>query len=148
VAIQTRPAPAPQSQRVDCVGAIVHDDAGRLLLVRRLNPPAAGTWSLPGGRVEAGEDDVTAVAREVAEETGLLVDVGRLVGTVERDGPAGRLYVIRDYACRLDPTSPTEPVAADDADGVTWVDRDALAALPLAPLLHETLHGWDVLPRC
>ena len=89
---------------IPCVGGIVVDDRPgapwRLLLVRRGQEPAKGTWSVPGGRVEPGESDESATAREVLEETGLRVDVGRLVGTVERDAPGGGVYVIRDYACR------------------------------------------------
>lgn len=130
--------------RVPCVGAVVHDEAGRLLLVLRGRPPAAGTWSLPGGRVEPGEDDVTAVAREVLEETGLLVDVGTLVGVVEREGLSGSLYVIADYACVVVGGA---LVAGDDADDVTWATLADLGALPLAPLLREALTGWDVLPH-
>ena len=135
--------------RVDCVGAIVHDGAGRLLLVQRANPPAAGTWSIPGGRVEPGEDDATAIAREVAEETGLAVRVGELVGQVERDAPDGRVYVIRDYVCTLDGAAAdlaAAPVAADDAADARWVDLADLRTLTLAPLLLETLEQWRVLP--
>ena len=66
----------------------------RLLVVRRRNAPGAGQWSVPGGRVEPGEDDGTAVRREVLEETGLDVAVGVLLGTVQRDGPGGVVYDI------------------------------------------------------
>jgi 8-oxo-dGTP diphosphatase len=58
-------------RRVPCVGALVHDDEGRLLVVRRAQEPGLGQWSVPGGRVEPDEDDRAAVAREVLEETGL-----------------------------------------------------------------------------
>jgi NAD+ diphosphatase len=60
-------------RRVPCVGALVHDDAGRLLVVRRANAPGLGQWSVPGGRVEPDEDDGAAVRREVLEETGVVV---------------------------------------------------------------------------
>jgi len=131
--------------RIDCVGAIVHDE-GRLLLVRRANPPAAGTWTIPGGKVEPGEDDTTAVVREVAEETGLTVEVGRLVGEVEREAPAGGVFVIRDYECTLAEGASRDAVAGDDADDVTWVHLEGLSRLPLAPLLKDTLEEWGVLP--
>ena len=71
---------ASSERTIRCVGALVHDSNGRLLLVRRANPPGEGMWSIPGGRVEPGETDEAAVTREVAEETGLSVTVGRLVG--------------------------------------------------------------------
>src|SRR3954469_13983254 len=91
----------PVGMRVRCVGAIVHDAGGRLLVSRRGHPPGEGLWSLPGGRVEAGESDAAAVAREVAEETGLRVDAGRLVGRVERPGASGVTYDIYDYAATV-----------------------------------------------
>ena len=50
--------------------------------------------------MEPGESDAAATAREVLEETAVPVQVGRLVGTVERDAPGGGVYVIRDYLCR------------------------------------------------
>ena len=54
----------------------MHDDAGRLLLIRRGREPGRGQWSLPGGRCEAGEDAATAAVREAYEETGLIVTAG------------------------------------------------------------------------
>lgn len=123
---------------------MVHDDAGRLLLVRRANPPAQGLWSIPGGRVEPGETDDGAVVREVAEETGLQVRAERLVGSVERDGLGGDVYVIEDYLCfvvggRL--------VAGDDASDAGWFTAKELSALDTSPGLVEALAEWDVLPR-
>lgn len=131
-----------------CVGGLVHDDDGRLLVVRRGHPPGRGLWSVPGGRVEAGESDTAAVQREVLEETGLHVVVGVLVGTVVRagpGGPAGDWYDIRDYACAV--AGPTTPVAGDDADEVAWMDRAQLARLDLVEELWDTLAGWGMLPR-
>ena len=62
------------------MGAVVGDGQGRLLLIRRGHPPGEGLWSLPGGRVETGESDAAAVARELREETGLSVEIGELIG--------------------------------------------------------------------
>jgi ADP-ribose pyrophosphatase YjhB (NUDIX family) len=76
-----------------------------VVLVRRRFPPLAGEWSLPGGAVEIGETLAEAVVREVAEETGLAVEVGPLVEVfdrIERDGN-GRVeyhYILVDYLCR------------------------------------------------
>jgi hypothetical protein len=57
----TGPSSGPDLPVVPCVGAIVHDLDGRLLLIRRGHAPHAGSWSLPGGRVEAGETPEQAV---------------------------------------------------------------------------------------
>ncbi|HEY3004034.1 MAG TPA: NUDIX domain-containing protein [Kribbellaceae bacterium] len=131
------------SDRIDCVGALVYDGRRRLLLVQRGHEPDAGRWSLPGGRVEPGEDDSTALSREVAEETGLAVTVGELVGQVERDALDGRTYVIRDYHA-----VPVGGVlaAGDDAADARFVDRAELERLPTSKLLVDTLAQWNALP--
>lgn len=126
------------------MGAVVHDDAGRLLLIRRGHAPHAGSWSLPGGRVEAGETLEQAVEREVREETGLRVRAGAAVGRVQI--PAGDVvYDVVDLACTLAATG-QRPVAGDDAADVLFADAAALERLPCTPLLVETLREWGVLP--
>jgi 8-oxo-dGTP diphosphatase len=138
------PDPAAAKRRIPCVGALVHDDQGRLLVVRRAREPAAGRWSVPGGRVEGDESDYQAVVREVLEETSLHVVVGLRVGTVQRPGPAGTIYDIRDYACSL--SVATTPVAGDDAAEVRWVTRQELRSLELSDGLWESLSEWGMLP--
>jgi 8-oxo-dGTP diphosphatase len=129
---------------IPCVGAVVHDDSGRLLLVRRANPPGAGLWSIPGGKVEPGEDDAAAVVREVAEETGLVVEAGHAVGRVERAAPGGGTFLITDLICRAVGGS---LVAGDDASAAGWFGAEQLAGLPVVPGLIEALGEWQVLPR-
>lgn len=139
VAAADDPLPPPV---VACVGAVVHDDAGRLLLIRRGHEPGAGLWSLPGGRVEAGETLARAVEREVLEETGLVVRAGPAVGRIQLPGP-GVTFDVHDLACTLvDPGAP--PVAGDDADDVTFADAAALEQLSCTPGLLDVLRGWGV----
>ncbi|MEV6912824.1 NUDIX domain-containing protein [Amycolatopsis sp. NPDC051071] len=127
---------------VRCVGGIVHDEQGRLLLIRRANEPGRGTWSVPGGRVEPGETDEVAVIREMREETGLDVIPGTVVGRARR-GP----YDIHDYACTVIGGTLR---AGDDADDARWIDAGTLIELDkqgrLAELLFVTLRDWGVLP--
>ena len=124
---------------VPCVGGLTYDADGRLLLVRRRNDPGRGLWSVPGGRVEPGESDSEAVVREMAEETGLVVEPGALIGRVRR-GP----FAIADYRCSV-VGGTLRP--GDDATEARWCDADALTSLPLVPLLYDTLREWDALPR-
>ena len=129
---------------VPCVGAVVHDGQGRLLLVRRGHAPSAGLWSVPGGRVEAGESEVEAVVRELAEETGLQVRPDRVLGRVRIDGD-GVVFTVTDWACTaLDPER--QPVAGDDAAEVAFVDAAGLDGLDMAPGVLAALSGWGVLP--
>ena len=124
---------------IACVGGLAYDRAGRLLLVQRANEPGRGLWSVPGGRVEPGEDDAAALVREMREETGLHVTPDELVGRVQR-GP----FTISDYRC----TVVEGPLrAGDDALDARFVDRAAMAALPLVDGLLGVLTEWDALPR-
>ncbi len=128
--------------RIRCVGAIITDGEGRLLLIKRGHAPEAGRWSLPGGRAKPGESDPQAVVREVAEETGLRVAAGRLVGVVERPGPDGTVFDIRDYAATV---TGGRLAAGDDAEDARWVHPRDLDRLPLTSGLAGTLASWGVL---
>jgi 8-oxo-dGTP diphosphatase len=124
-----------------CVGAIAVD-AEQLLLVRRGRGAEVGRWSIPGGRVEAGETLAEATLRELREETGLEAVCGDFVGWVERiDGD--HHYVILDFVVLV--LSDAEPVAGDDADEVAWVPLADVAELPLVEGLAEFLHDHGIL---
>lgn len=128
-----------------CVGAVVRDDRGRLLLVRRGTEPGRGLWSIPGGRLEPGETAAEGAAREVHEETGIRVVVGSLVGVVERPGPGGVTYVIDDFHATPEPGTTTVPRAGDDADEARWFAPEQLLRLDCVDGLLEALRAWDVI---
>ncbi len=130
------------TRRIPCVGAIVRDGDGRLLLIQRGHDPEAGRWSLPGGRVEPGETDAQALAREMLEETGLIVTPGPLVGAVERPGTGDTVLDIRDYAATV--TGGTL-AAGDDAADARWVPPVDVTSLPLTTGLADILRSWTVL---
>jgi 8-oxo-dGTP diphosphatase len=130
---QEKPAP------VECAGAVVRDETGRLLLVRRGHEPGLGAWSLPGGRIEPGESAAEAAVREVREETGLDVAVGDLLGTV--DLPGG--YRVRDFAATV---TGGELRAGDDADDARWCTPDEVSLLELSAGLLDELRRMGAMP--
>lgn len=124
------------------MGAVITDDARRILLIRRGHPPGEGQWSVPGGRVEPGESDAEAVVREVREETGLEVRAGTLLGAVVREGP-GATYDIYDYTAVV---TGGDLAAGDDAAAAAWYPLDALGTVDLVDGLLDAFTAWRVLP--
>jgi 8-oxo-dGTP diphosphatase len=129
---------------IPCVGAVIKDDQGRLLLIKRGHEPGAGLWSIPGGRIEPGETDAEALVREMREETGLTVQAGPLLGSVRRPAQDGNVLDIRDYAATV--TGGTlRP--GDDAAEARWVAVSELLSLPITDGLVEALTSWGVLSQ-
>jgi ADP-ribose pyrophosphatase YjhB (NUDIX family) len=86
------------------VGAVILSGEGDVLIVKRRQEPLAGQWSLPGGMLELGETLEAGVAREMQEETGLVVTVGPVVEVFDRIllDETGRVryhFVLVDYLC-------------------------------------------------
>lgn len=106
--------------------AVLVEQDGRVLLVRRANEPYRGLWTLPAGFVNGGEDPAKAAARECLEETGLVVDVNRVLDVIaglEHDRGADFLIV---YEAKI-VSGQLQP--ADDADAVEWFAYDQLPKL-------------------
>ena len=120
------------------VGVVARDADGRLLLVLRGQAPHRGRWSLPGGRLEAGETMAQAAARELREETGLDARIGEVAGVVERIG-ADHHYVIVDLWAEL--AGDRAPAAASDAADARLVAISELPGMDLTPGLDEFLRG-------
>jgi 8-oxo-dGTP diphosphatase len=102
----------------DCV---VFDKSGRLLLVRRKNPPFQGQYALPGGFVEYGERMDEAALRELREETGIGGKILRLVGVYSRPDRDPRGHCV-SAAYLIDPGNAV-PVAGDDAAEAEFVEH-------------------------
>jgi 8-oxo-dGTP diphosphatase len=118
------------------VGAVVIDGT-KVLLVRRGHEPLKGEWSLPGGALELGETLQQGVAREVLEETGLIVVTMGIVEVLDRitqDPATDRIryhYVLVDFVCRVTGGS---LASASDADEARWIEREQLHEFRLAPV--------------
>jgi mutator protein MutT len=122
------------------VGAVVWRD-GAVLLERRGQPPAQGSWSLPGGLVDVGETLEQAVAREVREECSVEVTVSELLGVFEPivrddDGRIRYHYVVVDYLAFY---SGGEVTIGDDAAELRWVRIDELHEYPLLPATRDMI---------
>ena len=106
--------------------AVLVEEDGRVLLVRRVNEPFRGLWTLPAGFVNGGEDPAEAAARECEEETGLSVRVRRVLDVISgREHERGADFVIVYLAEIVS----GELAAADDADAAEWFPYDDLPPL-------------------
>jgi len=120
---------------VPAVGVVCfrHND---VLLIRRGQPPRKGEWSIPGGRIEAGEKACDAALRELHEETGVRAELIGLIDVVDAvfRNRAGTLitrhYVLIDYAARWRSGTPS---AGDDADEAGFFAPHELDALDMWP---------------
>jgi 8-oxo-dGTP diphosphatase len=116
-------APSP----VPAVIAVVIEN-GRALLVRRANPPDAGLWGYPGGKIEYGETVSEAAIRELREETGVDAQALDIITTLDivvraEDGAITQHYILIAVLCRW---LLGEPVAADDALDAGWFALDEI----------------------
>ncbi len=107
------------------VGAVVFDQ-DRVLLVKRLSPPAQNQWAIPGGKVQFGESLQSAAEREIFEETGLRIRAREPIYSFEviektSSGNIAFHYVVIDLAADF---IDGELRAADDAKQAAWVDRE------------------------
>jgi 8-oxo-dGTP diphosphatase len=137
----------PDDPRVGVGAVVLHQ--GRVLLVRRGGPPAAGKWSLPGGLVNIGETTVDAVRREVEEECAIKIRVGDVVGVIDRivRDAAGHVryhYVIVDYLADAD----SDAVApGSDAADCRWVEAERVGELDVTEGLVDMVRRAVALRR-
>ncbi|MEM1401144.1 MAG: NUDIX hydrolase [Pseudomonadota bacterium] len=126
--------PSDERRPLVGVGVVVFRD-GQVLLVKRGKPPRQGTWALPGGRQEWGETIFQAACREVAEETGLVIEPLAILTAVDSLTPDDQGEIAYHYTLVevLGRWVSGVAVAADDALAVRWADPDDLGEL-----------GWDV----
>ncbi len=111
---------------IPCVGVICFKGED-VLLIKRGQAPRKGDWSIPGGRIEAGESEEAACLRELMEETQIT---GRLIGKVAliHADFEGRLYDLHDYCAVWESGDVT---AGDDAIDAKFVDPETLARIPM-----------------
>lgn len=125
-------------QRVLTVAAILQSPQGQVLLQQRDNKPDlpfAGYWTLPGGKVEAGEEPADAIKREVQEEIGLEVTL-KLWKVYERPSPTSITIIQYVFAGQID--QPISRLAVNEGQALRYIDLTTLSGLPVA-------YGFDTL---
>jgi 8-oxo-dGTP diphosphatase len=118
---------------------VMHE--GRVLLIRRGQPPDEGAWSIPGGAVELGESVADALRREVREETGLEIAVGAFLEVFERierdaDGAIRFHFAVLDYAATVVGGTLR---AGDDAADAVFAEPDDLDRYALADSIRRVI---------
>jgi 8-oxo-dGTP diphosphatase len=130
------------------VGGVIVDE-GKVVLIRRRYEPLKGQWSLPGGTVEVGETLEAALAREMLEETGLVVDVGPVIEVFDRimrdeQRRVRYHFVLIDYLCwRV----AGDLHAGSDVDAAVWGDPQRLAEYELTDKATSVIERGLTLAR-
>lgn len=119
---------------VEVVGAVILDPAGRLLTVRKRG---TARFMLPGGKREAGEDDLAALARELDEELGVRIVAATLLGVFEATAANEVDAWVRSHAYRVQ--IEREIVLGAEIDELLWLDPSGRHAAPIAPLLAQKI---------
>ncbi len=129
------------------VGAALVDDLARptrLLAARRTAPPVlAGGWELPGGKVDPGEEPLTALHRELREELGVTIEVGAHLSGPLADGtwPLGGEHRMHVWMAVV---ASGTPAPLEDHDELRWLTTAALYDVPWLPAdlpVARALHG-------
>jgi 8-oxo-dGTP diphosphatase len=119
---------------IEIVAALIRDEAGRVLLVRKRGTTA---FMQPGGKRDHGEDDVAALAREIDEELGcrLVPDSIRSLGEFDAISANEPGFRVRAALYEIDVTGEIAPKA--EIEAMVWIDPAAPAGIPLAPLTRD-----------
>lgn len=145
-----KPNAQPSAKPSIGASAVIFRADGCVLIIQRGQPPFPGIWSLPGGHIESGERPIDTARREVAEETGLAVEIlGHLThfDVPHRDATGAILRTLGlevFYGRLADATQ--RPVACGDARDARFVRRDELAGFPLTERCAELIdQAWTRL---
>lgn len=133
------PPPQTPALTVDVIIPSLEND-GHIVLIQRSNEPFAGSWALPGGFVEIGESVESAAKREVEEETGLTVELVRLVGVYSRPDrdPRGHNVSVAYLARRVS----GDLTAGTDASEAALLDPNSVSlAFDHAEIVRDALGG-------
>ncbi len=123
---------------------LVMDEKDRILLGQRNKDPQRGSWVIPGGKIHAFERIAEAAARELQEETGLAVEVGRQFRVYEIVNPPNEhRIVIYSWAKVIGGT----PKASDDLSAIRFFALEELAEVCMTPLVRRVLEDAELLPR-
>ncbi len=126
--------------KVAVIALILHE--GRVLLVQRAVDPAQGKWSLPGGYMDAGEMPLEALQRELNEEVGLTVEIGRLLDIFPMVNDGGeRVGIV--LAFKAGPAgSAAIPYVADDVQAAGWYRPEELPSEIAFDSTRSLLQRW------
>jgi len=119
---------------ISVVAALIRDNEGRVLLVRKRGTSA---FMQPGGKRDVDESDVAALSREVAEELGcrVVAETARPLGVFDCPAANEPGFQVQAAVYAVDVEGMVEPKA--EIDEVVWVDPVALPDLPFAPLTRD-----------